>query len=128
LQPSKILMICLQPFRISSSLMLSGGVMRTALDSNNNQKRINLFLAALRTNSLVIWVFFKIIASINPLPLISVISGCTKRERKSFSFSSVCAINLLSVISVKVAKQAAAITALPPKVVICPSFGLANLF
>ncbi|MDI3349467.1 hypothetical protein DCBHLPFO_00701 [Mycoplasmopsis arginini] len=98
--------------------------MRIAHPSNSNQNKINPLSWHFKITSLVISALLVIAASINPFPLTSSIKGCTKRERKSFSLAKASDISEVSVISFKVAKQAAAITGCPPKVVICPSFGL----
>ena len=57
-------------------------------------------------------------ASINPLPLISLIFGCIKSFLINASFSSVSLINFESKIVSTVATPAEDITGCPPKVVI----------
>ena len=100
----------LQPSRISSSEMVSGGVILMAHHSNSSQSKISPLSGHLRITSLVISALFVIAASINPFPLISCLKGCTKSDLNSFSFSIASAIRLVSVISCKVAKQADAMT------------------
>ena len=54
-------------------------------------------------------------ASINPFPLIEFIFGWSSSALNSASFLDISVNNLESLISRKVAKQAAAITGFPPK-------------
>lgn len=118
-----IFRISLQPFSISSREMVRGGDIRTAFFSNNSQKRIRFLLAADKIRLSAISGLSIIKASIRPLPLISLICLCLSKLRISFSLDNDSCISSLSVISLRVAKQADAITGLPPKVVIWPSSG-----
>ena len=95
-----------------------------ALPSKSNQNKIKPLSWHLKITSLVISGVATIAANINPFPLISSIKGCTKSSLNSFSFSIVCEMRFVSVTSCKVAKQAAAMTGCPPKVVMCPNLGL----
>src|SRR5690606_21237411 len=104
----------------------SGGVILTAFFSNNNQNSISPLSLQRKITWLVISSVSVIKANINPLPLISLINGCTNNSLKSFSFSSVLGIKSLSKTSLSVARLAAAITGFPPKVVICPNRGLSD--
>ena len=107
----------------SSSVIVSGGVIRIAFPSNNNQNKSSPFLRDFSITFEAISSDLTITASINPFPLISVINGWTNRLLIITSLCSVFSIKLEFNSSVNVAFAAAATTGCPPKVVICPSFG-----
>ena len=95
---------------ISSFEMVKGGVILTALGSNNNQKSIKPCSWHLRMRVSAMSFDGIIKASMRPLPRISVIKGWIKSFLKSSSFSKVCGIKSLSITSCKVASADAAIT------------------